>query len=239
MVRLALVPVLFVGVVGCEANGGDEGLFVTKNVAPTGTTCTFTADEAEPFFSHGAITTQLGPTAYLINPQIKSRITALDTEVDQKTVITTGADVDVSFADSTVGSGIDSSLLHFREVFSAPIAPNDGITDAGFILLPEALVTAIGTAGGTGPFEIEVITAFTIRGNMSGQDVSSQQFTYAVTVGNDLVTNVIPSTLDMNGNCHANTGVTIRNGNPCNITQDEIVDCCTNMDGSLACPASL
>ena len=239
MVRLALVPVLFVGVVGCEANGGDEGLFVTKNVAPMGTTCAFSASESEPFFSHGAVTTALGPTAYLINPQIKSRITALDTEVDQKTVITTGADIDVSFADSSVAAGIDDSLLHFRQVFSAPIAPNDGITDAGFILLPEELVTAIGAVGGAGRFEIEVITAFTVRGNMSGEDVSSQQFTYAVTVGNDLVTNTVPSTVDMNGNCHANTGIVIRTGNPCNITQDEVVDCCVNGDGSFTCPAAI
>jgi hypothetical protein len=235
MVRLALVPVLFVGVVGCEANGGDEGLFVTKNVAPQGTTCIFTGAETEPFFSHGAVTTQLGPTAYFINPQIKSRITALDTETDQKTVITTGADIDISFADSSIASGIDDSLLHFRQVFSAPIAPNDGITDASFVLLPQDLITAL-TPAGAEPFETEVIAEFTIRGNMSGNDVSSNKFTYAVTVGNDLIVHNVGD--PVMGLCPAQTGIAIRTGNPCNIAQDEDVDCCL-AGGKFQCPASI
>jgi len=237
MVRLALVSVLFVGAVGCEANGGDEGLFVTKNVAPTGTTCTFTGDESEPFFSHGAITTTIGETAYLINPQIKSRITALDDETDQKTVITTGADIDVSFADSAVAAAIDDSMLHYRQLFSAPVPPNDGIADASFVLLPQTLIDAIKAQGGNS-FQTEVVTEFTVRGTMSGDDVSSQKFTYGVTVGN--TPNFVANIVSVGGNpCSAPSGITVRTGNPCNIAQDEVVDCCQNDDKSFTCPAGL
>jgi len=241
MLRLALIPVLLAGAVGCEADGGDEGLLVTRNVAPTGTSCIFTGDETESFFAHGFLTTQLipayGPTAYLVNPQIKSRITALDTEIDMKTVITSGADIDISFADDSFGAGIDDSLLHFRQLFTAPIEPNGGITDASFVLLPEDLVSSIAQAAGTN-YAIEVITKFTVHGSMSGADVSSQEFTYAVTVSDHGIANIFPANASSTmTTCAAPSGTTVRAGNPCNIAQDLPIDCCTTNDGGLVCPA--
>jgi hypothetical protein len=237
MVRLALVPVLFVGVVGCEANGGDEGLFVTKNVAPQGTTCVFTGDESEPFFSHGAVTTVLGSVPYLFTAQIKSRISALDTETDQKTVITSGADVDISFADSSI-SVDDDLLTHFQAPFSAPIPPNGGIADATFTLLQSKLIDEIAAQNAAAAeFDVEVIAEFTVRGTMSGEDVSSQKFRYGITIGNNLIVHNVGDPTMM-GKCPAQTGITIRTGNPCNIAQDEDVDCCV-AGGQLQCPASL
>lgn len=242
MLRLALIPVLLAGAVGCEADGGDEGLLVLKNVAPSGTSCVFTGSETEAFFAHGFVTTAIGVTSYQVNPQIKSRITALDTEVDLKTVITTGADIDIAFADDAFGDGIDASLLHFRQVFSAPIAPNGGITDAGFVLLPEDLISAIASKAGAngGNFAVEVLASFTVHGSMSGADVSSQRFDYAVTVSDHGLARVFPAdTQSTPTSCKAPSGSTIRVGNPCNIAQDLPVDCCTFSTGEISCPATL
>jgi hypothetical protein len=219
--------------VACVSNG-DEGILIIKNVAP-GAGCTFMASEDEPFFSHGVLTLDdpnFPMPVYVVNPQMKSRITALDTEIDQKTIITSGADVDVSFADTTLFSSSElddlksQGLTHFKQLFSAPITPNGGLTDAGFVLLPAALVTAIGgklPAGG----QTEVVSVFTVRGNFSGADVSSQAFQYAVTVGHNLVVNPVA--------CPAAT--TPRTGNPCNEAQDGVVDCCAG--NPMVCPATM
>jgi hypothetical protein len=175
--------------------------------------------------------------------QMKSRITALDDQEDQRTIITSGANVDIAFPNSTLFSAAeltklqDDRLTKFKALFTAPIMPNGGIKDAGFGLIPEELVARIAAkADLTKSFRIEAVATFTVVGDMSGQRIESQAFSYPVTIGNGLSVFVagpcpLPSTF---GSVHP--------GYSCNSMQDGQVDCCIATSGgvsTLTCPAPL
>lgn len=233
----ALVPMILAAALGaCVADNGDEGIFILKNVAP-GDECVFDANESSPFIAHGTWSV-LSPSGYRFHPQMRSRITALAGEEDQRTVITRGARVNIEITDPTLAGQLDLARLQaegvtrFESLFSAPIAPNGGITDAGFDLMTRRLIDEIAAVRpeiGTGEavFRTELIATAVVYGDMSGSEVTSQEFRFPVTLCNDCVVNVV-------GTCPV-TG-SPRPGNPCNAFQDGVVDCCTS-DGDVYCPA--
>lgn len=221
----------------CVADNGDEGIFITKNVVP-GEGCTFSASESSAFLSHGTWSA-LSPVGYRFNPQMKSRISALADQEDQRTIITRGARVDIEFGDPNLAAKLDLAALEangvtkFESLFSAPIAPNGGITDAGFDLITRRLIDEIAAVepallSGT-PFRTEIIASAVVYGHMSGAEVTSQPFRFPVTLCNDCVVNVI-------GACPVAGDVEPRAGNPCNPYQDGVVDCCTSGE-DVICPA--
>ncbi|HEU0037573.1 MAG TPA: hypothetical protein VFQ53_43480 [Kofleriaceae bacterium] len=229
----SLVPILIplVGAaIGCAADNGDEGIFVIKNVAPSNGACEFTGDENEPFVAHGALDIAT-PAPYLFVAQMKSRVTAEEGQEDARTIITSHANVDITFpANPELADleGVDG-LTHFKSLFTAPLVPNGGVTDAGFTLIPAAVGQELAARGITGP--VEAVGTFTIIGDMSGAEQTSNQFSFGVTLGKNIVINVL-------GTCDTvPMSFTGRQGNACNFAQDGIVDCCTRTDGSLACPA--
>ena len=221
----------------CVADSGDEGIFVLKNVqASEG--CMFAAAEGEPSISHGSLDVALG-TGYLFIAQIKSRITALEDQIDQRTVITTGANVDVVFpAPSTLSEAEIANLeaqglTKYRQLFTAPLLPNGGLVDASFTLIPAALTRALGEIAATKPqpFEVETVATFSVTGRMSDGDVTSQPFSYPLTIGTNQTVNVI-------GQCPLPMDTDVRTGYDCNPGQDGVVDCC--MEGTaLRCPATV
>jgi hypothetical protein len=224
---------------GCVANGGDEGILVLKNVAGSDM-CVFSASESELGIGHGSLDVLLR-RGYLFGAQLKSRITALAGQEDQRTIITRSAKIDIAFPGSTLFSDAEledlrsRGLTHFKQLFSVPIAPNGGITDAPFILVPGELSAAILDKAGTSkPFSLEAIATFSIEGNMSGETVTSQPFSYPLTIGssigvNDAGTCPLPKSFG-----------TVRAGYACNAAQDGIVDCCHDAsNGSLTCPATI
>ena len=233
-----LVPIaLAVSAGACVADSGDEGILVLKNVA-AGEGCMFLASEAEPSITHGSLDVALG-TGYLFIAQIKSRITALDDQVDQRTVITNGANVDLTFpapstlSDAEIADLEAAGLTKYRQLFSAPLLPNGGIADAGFTLIPSAVTLAIADIAATRPqpFQVEALATFTVTGRMSDGDVASQPFAYPVTIGTGQTVNVV-------GQCPLPMGSIVRNGYACNPGQDGVVDCC--MEGTaLRCPATI
>jgi hypothetical protein len=241
MHRLLIALTLATAIGGCTADSGAEGILVVKNVAPPpGTVCQFTATEIEPFLSHGTLEVGVS-AAYLFTAQMKSRITAMAGQEDQRTVITQEADIDISFPNSTLFSPAEltamqqSGQTHFAELFAAPIAPNGGITDAGFTLIPTTLADAVHTklAAITPPPTVEAQATFTVVGTMSSERVTSNPFTYAVTMGIGVVLRNL-------GTCPRPLGtVPLNEPNPCNIAQDGFVDCCTDMNGMLVCPATV
>lgn len=227
---------------GCMADEGtDGGMFVSKGVAP-GDGCTTMVSEDEIGISHGVIDSSL-PSGYVFIAQIRSRITAVEGTEDQRTILTTGARVDITFPDSTFFSDAEladlqsAGLTKYRTLFTAAVAPNRGITDAGFELVPGALIARI-NAKSRQAFRLEMIASFTIEGDMSGRSVESNTFHFPITVGRGVTVNVL-------GSCPVPSGTTLRTGSSCNPTQDGIVDCCTdatrvsetNPDG-LVCPAT-
>lgn len=251
MVRGITPVALFAVLTGCVADSGDGGILVLKNVHPTAE-CTTTASLTELSSSSGSLEL-LFPTSYLFIAQLKSRITALDGQEDQRTIIAQGANVDITFPNTTVLTADDVAgfkargLTHFKQLFSAPVFPNGGISDVGFNLIPADLVAAIAMEKGIVPgvvpampvqVQVEAVATFTVFGDMSGESIEGQPFTYPVTIG----TNV---TAVNNGACSDLSSTFVPStGYVCNSLQDGRLDCCTrpvmNQDGSittfLVCP---
>ncbi|TMQ09690.1 MAG: hypothetical protein E6J91_29475 [Deltaproteobacteria bacterium] len=233
---LALVGAITLA--ACAANGGDESILVLKNVLP-GAGCMVTPGESETGVARGAVDVQFH-TGYEFFAQVKSRITATTTQVDQRTIVTRGANVDITFADRTVFTDAEladfktKNLVHFMSPFSVPIAPNDSIVDVDFELVPAELVAAIATKMRPA---VALQTTFKVVGDLSGGDVSSQSFSYSVQV-------VSSGFRRDNGACaNLSTSFVPKVGNSCNPGQDGVVDCCTMPDRNnpavtrFVCPA--
>src|SRR5665647_966903 len=109
---------------GCAADNGDEGIFLTSNVAP-GDTCTFSASATEPFLSHGTYS-EFSPGPYRFHPQMKSNITATALQENARTIIVEGARVTLTFPDESVFSAAQQDdfrtrgIMRFTSLFSAP-----------------------------------------------------------------------------------------------------------------------
>jgi hypothetical protein len=230
----AVALILAAALTGCTADDAG-GILVLKNVA-AGESCTTTAAEDEVGISHGSLDT-LFPSDYLFIAQMRSRIVALEAEEAQRTIITSGARIDITFPGSTVFDDAElaelreSGLTRFRQLFTAPISPNNGITDAGFVLVPQALVERIALKAEPGrQFRIQLVATFTIEGSMSGQHVESQEFSYPITVGNSLSVSVLGACSSLDDSEEPRLGYS------CNPFQDGVVDCCS-VGADLVCPA--
>lgn len=212
----------------CVASNGDEGILITKNVA-VGDACTFNASESSPFIAHGVYSI-LSPAAYEVHPQMKSRVTAASGQEDQRTILVKGAHVSLEFQDAA----FSSFNQKFDTLFSAPISPNGGITDAAFAGIPVSVLDQLiasnpGYENGSVPLQTEVLVKAVVFGEMGGDEVVSQQWQFPVTICNNCVVNIM-------GACPVDRMATVRTGNACNPFQDGVVDCCGTVD-ALVCPA--
>ena len=213
---------------GCAANGGDEGLLVLKNVVPTATTggCSFSSQETEVSLVRGSLDVSFG-VGYVFIAQVKSRITALTGQESQRTVFTRGANIDLTFADATLFTAAELDTLrtqnvtHFMAPFTAPVAPNGGVTDVLFELIPPELSVALQSKSFT---STTLLASFTVAGDLAGGDVTSQKFQYTVALTNGGSRNI-------KGTCASlSASFTPHVGSPCNSFQDGSVDCCTEVD---------
>jgi hypothetical protein len=226
---------------GCTTDGEDGGILVLKNVAAD-SMCVANASATELAIPHGSLDLFL-PGGYLFIAQLKSRITALVGQEDQRTIIIQGANIDITFPGSTLFSAAELAdfqtmhLTQFRQLFSNALTPNGGIADAGFILIPGELTAAIrAKVDLTKRVRVEALATFTIDGVMSGGVVTSQPFSYPITIGNGVAVNIL-------GNCPLPMGTpNPRTGYACNPAQDGVVDCCLTGPISTTaptCPATV
>lgn len=227
---------------GCMADGGDGGILVTRNVVADNM-CVTLGSESEATRAHGTLDVLLG-TSYTFIAQMKSRITAIAGSEDQRTIITTGAKIDIAFPGSTLFSADEltelrtSGLTRFKSPFTQVILPNGGVSDGFFDLIQDTLTQRIRQKMDLSKSNrIEAIATFTIEGTMAGDTVTSQPFSYAITIGNEINVNLM-------GDCPVAKGTDPREGYACNAAQDGIVDCCgtRNVSGApdlttLRCPA--
>ena len=231
--RFVLVS-LGVVVTGCVANGGDESMLVLKNVLPLDK-CTFTPAETESGITHGAIDVKAG-TGYLFTAQIKSRVTALAGQEDQRTILLSGANVDVTFPGSTLFTADElaqlktATLTHFKSLFASPLTPNEGLLDAQFELIPGELVDTIGKKAGF--TSLVALATFKVVGAFPGSEdeLTSQSYQYPITILKD-------GLIADRGACSTLPASFVpRTGNSCNPGQDFVVDCCTS-GTTRQCPA--
>lgn len=228
---------------GCAADNGDEGIFITSNVVPDDG-CTFTASAAEPFLTHGTYSV-FSRDGYRFHPQMKSKITATAAQENMRTIIVEGARVTLSFPDESVFTAAQqealrsSGVMRFTSLFSAPLSPNGGLADGAFDLITPALLDELVAAKGAGilaadapSFRAEVVATVVVYGDMSGEEITSQEFQYPVTICNDCVVREL-------GACPLPVGTMITNtGNVCNPYQDGTVDCCRT-GADVVCPAQV
>lgn len=210
------------------SDNSDSGLIVLDNTATAmgAVSCTFTGDPAQPFISQGQITA-LSPQPYLLTPLIESRISALmGQDPSTRTIELQGADVTLKVASGTA----TLPETAFQSVFSGFVTPG-GTTNVTMPLVPVDDLMAINSALGTASGSVVLIASVTVKGLLGGDVIKSLPFQYGVTVCTNCVVNNL-------GPCSMVTG-TVRLGNPCNVFQDGIVDCCMNTSGVLVCPASM
>lgn len=235
---VALGPALVAGT-GCTASGGDESILVIKNVVGTAASsggCTLSSSDTELGLVDGAFDVTAG-VGYQFVAQLKSRITAAVGQESQRTIFTRGANIDLTFSDPTVFSAAEladlntKNLLHFMSPFSAPIAPNGGVTDVPFELIPVQLADALASKMNLG--RLVILASFTVVGDLAGGDVTSQKFSFPVTV--------MPLLNDLGPCSGVSATFMARSGNPCSPLQDGVVDCCTRLNNRnetiLVCPA--
>lgn len=237
MFRLATTS-LAVLLVGCIAadGAGDEAIYISKAVAAN-ETCSFESSDNEPFIGHGVISA-FSPAPYLIFPQMKSRITTTDSSQQElKTIQIRGARVNLDFKDAAVGALVSADNKKFQTLFSGPLSPNAGSTTDGiFELIPDGALAAIAAGKRPGDdFETEVVGKIVVFGDLTGNEVTSQEFQFPVTI----CTNCVLANVRAGGTFPPCPMVgTIRPGNACNPYQDGVVDCCVDEanNNELVCP---
>ena len=250
---------LAAALVGCVADGGDEAFVVRNNLAPADTSCTFAPQTTAASVSRGTINTR-SPDPYLLAPLLESRITAATGQESVRTVSLMGARIDLAIGPITVvdaqgdttfscaaeggtpcfeaaalGDLAASGVTKFRSLFSAPLAPNMGLSTAAFDLVPTAAIREIVRKVGTIPegahLRAQIVATARVYGQLGGNEVESPPYVYPVTVCNDCVVNILPTSCAETPKSFA-----ARKGNSCNPYQDGTLDCCR--DGTaLVCPA--
>ncbi len=232
----AVVSLVAVGLgAGCVDDAGDGALRIIRNQAiEEGEACAISPSLTNPSLSGGTIEAS-SPYGYLLTPVIQNFATSQGGKyTQQRMAFLEGARVDVSFPDpelftaAELAALAEDDLLKYSSPFSATIGPDSGTAGVGFEVLPPALLARIlpklATAVGN---RTQVHLRIKVFGQMGGGEVESESYFYPVRVCDGCV---IASTFT----CGA-TGVTVREGNPCNPYQDGLVDCCVAA-GQVYCP---
>jgi hypothetical protein len=244
---------------GCVADSGDEAFVIRNNLAAGDTSCAFTPQLTAASTSRGTLNTR-SPDPYLLAPLIESRITAATGQESLRTVSLMGAKIDLAVGPITVVDGQGNTtfscavegatpcfdaaasadlaaggITRFRSLFSAPLAPNMGLTAATFDLVPTTLVREIqrkvGALAADAHLRAQVVATARVYGQLNGSEVESPPFVFPVTVCNDCVVNILPTSC-----AQTPKSFVARKGNPCNPYQDGVLDCCQE-GTSLICPA--
>lgn len=248
MRRLLLGTSLLVAVAAapaCVSNNEDGGMLILEAVAPQ-SGCVVSPTLGEMGITHGQMSS-LVPTEYVLIAQVQSRITAEAGQEANRTVVMNGANIDLTFPNSTLFTSAEladmksKGITHFKSLFSAPLQPNAALTDASFAITPRALYDSIYAKAPQArnvptdmgmEFALEVKATITITGKMDGADVTSQPFEFPVGISN---TNGV---VTIAGTCPLDAGTTVATGNNCGQAQDAPITCCT-MGSSVICPATV
>ncbi len=228
---LFLTGALAVSLLGCVDSA--DSLIILRNQQP-GNECVIPDGKNALFISRGIIdVTNLDQTnGYLFTPIVLSR-----TEGNQSTdrlIVIRGANVDLGFIDGLF-SGSELSQLktdgnsRFIQEFSGTIEAG-GTSTFAFNIIPRATLQAISNKLGNGE-STRVLAEIEVVGELDGDSVSSSVFRYPVDVCKGCLVNTIGACSDVPSSFN------IEEGGACQVMQDGVVDCCTEEDGGLRCPA--
>ena len=113
---------------------------------------------------------------------------------------------------------------------SVPVnIPAGGLASFAFEVLPKGLLDEIDNRLADGQ-STQVVAQVEVLGTLDGSDVESNLFSYPIEVCKGcLIQNL--------GSCESIISEEINTGGVCQALQDGILDCCTNAEGALVCPA--
>ena len=238
----AFAPILLtLAFTGCVADNGGEGFTIISNeyIAAGTTGCMLTASATGPFLSRGQIST-LSQSGYLFTPVMQSNISTQSmADLIQRTITLQGANIDLTVDALTIGHangtftkatpptlmGTDGKFL---SQFSGSLPPHT-IAAMSFEVVPVTTIAAIKQAAGAAAgdtIDAEVTATIKPFGTMGGSRVDGTPFKYPISVCSNCIIHDI-------GACPA---AATNKGNPCNVFQDGVVDCCESANG-LLCPA--
>jgi len=156
-------------------------------------------------------------------PKASTADLTMPDQVEQRTITLEGAHISLS-ATGASGQSIAIAEPNYDALFAATVPPL-GDVNVGFELISKATIASFGT---TMPAEIEA--SVIIYGKMGGGTLTGTPFLYPVTVCDDCVVNILP------GGC-GTASAAVNLGDPCNVFQDGVVDCCSNPDNTVTCPS--
>ena len=124
----------------------------------------------------------------------------------------------------------DYALLHYSLPWAVTIASGGGVAATAVDAFPVELAQRVLATGDVGASSTAMLVNIRVRifGSTNTQDLESDPFDFPVYVcAGCLVANVLPCPL---------MSAPPLTGNPCNVAQDDSVDCCS-LNGNLICPA--
>lgn len=207
--------------VGCV--DADASIRILRNQAPENG-CEIPADDGADFLPRGIIDTE-AESGYLFTPLVENR--GIISAEAERLFFIEGANVDLFFQNGITPPS-DEAQVRFRQPLSGSIPAGELATFAFEIVQKPVLEDLAGQLGDGESTLVEV--DIEILGEIDGGDASSNLFTYPVDVCKGCLTNVI-------GSCDALPSVQVRTGGSCQLLQDGVVDCCTDSEGGLVCPA--
>ncbi|MBV8759043.1 MAG: hypothetical protein JO257_17270 [Deltaproteobacteria bacterium] len=242
MLRALTTALITLAFAGCVADNGGEGFVIVSNESLSGgNTCSVVASSNGPFQSRGEISLY-SPSGYVFTPVLQSNITTESMmDMIQRTITLQGANVEltvnaltIGHADGTFTKAMPPTLMgtdgKFLSQFSGSLAPG-GLTGIAFEVIPATTLGAIrqaaGTVGAGDTVDAEVTATIKPFGEMGGGRVDGHPFKYPVSVCTNCVVRDLGACPVMN---------VTNKGNPCNVFQDGVVDCCESA-GGLLCPA--
>jgi len=247
---LLLSPSLFLVVVSAlAACGRVPGQFeIVQNQVPT-PDCTIDTNEGVYRGDGTADLSLVQPgarAAYLVFPLLRNNLPgASGGGPDSNAIAVNSFAVDIgeskygalpphvkSLFDTLNGAAHDSSdyaLLHYSLPWAANLSSGGGLAASRVAAFPIELASRVLATGDLGVSRNSMVVNVRIRafGNTDTQSLESDPFDYPIFVCNGcLVANVLACPY---------SGMPANPGNPCNVSQDNYVDCCS-LNGQLICP---
>ena len=210
------------GATGACAADGAESIQILRNQVP-GEGCVIPTDTSGLFQPRGRIDVAAS-SGYLFTPIIQSNVEP--SEAAGRWVFVEGANVSLEFVGSNAPGTDFGDLTNFRSLFSGSIEPG-GVASFAFDIVPKQLLGML-TVNVDDP--LQVVATIEVTGTLDGSDVTSNTFSYPVEICNGCMTNVL-------GACEGLEATEISLGGACQTYQDGVVDCCTDAEGALVCPA--
>ena len=231
MMKTQALALMAAAAIGSACTDGGTSLVILQNQVP-GAGCSIGTDTST-FNPIGRIDTD-ARDGYLFTPVVQSLVAETASETGSpRIVFIEGADVKLSFQAGLLSeaeeAGLEESgLSEFSLPFSGAVMPG-GLASFAFVVVPKKLLDTL--AGKVSAEPAHITAEVTMFGELDGGSVESQSFNYPIQVCSGCMRIDNGPCADLPDSFEPLTG------GACQQLQDVPVDCCTDTEGALVCPA--